>query len=80
MTLEVIRRIFAWCAVMNIGLLVWWFLFFTLAHDWMYRMHKKWFNLSVETFDTMHYAGIATFKLGTLLFCLVPYLAMHIVG
>jgi hypothetical protein len=65
---------------MNIGLLIWWFLFFMLAHDWMYRMHSKWFNLSKETFDTVHYAGMAIFKMGTLLFCLVPYLAMHIVG
>ena len=80
MTLEITRRVFAWCAVMNIGLLIWWFLFFMLAHDWMYRMHKKWFSLSQETFDTIHYAGMAAFKMGTLLFCLVPYLAMHIVG
>ena len=80
MTLELIRRVFAWCIVMNIGLLFWWFLFFTLAHDWMYRIHKKWFNLPVETFDTIHYAGMAAFKMGNLLFCLVPYLAMHIVG
>ena len=80
MTLELIRRVFAWCIVMNIGLLLWWFLFFTLAHDWMYRIHKKWFNLTVETFDTIHYAGMAVFKIGTLLFCLIPYLAMRIVG
>ena len=80
MTIEVIRDVFAWCAVMNIGLLVWWFLLFTLAHDWMYRYHSKWFNLSVETFDTIHYAGMAVFKIGTLLFSLIPYLALRIVG
>ena len=80
MTLEVIRDVLAWCAVMNIILLLWWWLFFSLAHDWVYRMHNKWFKLSVETFDTIHYAGLAVFKMGFLLFNLVPYFALRIVG
>ncbi len=81
MTIEIIRAVFAWCSVINIGLLIWWYLFFTLAHDWTYRYHTKWFkNLSVETFDAIHYAGIALFKIGILLFNLVPYFALRIVG
>ena len=80
MTIEIIRDTLAWCAVINIGLLLWWFILFILAHDWMYRMHRKWFNLSVERFDAIHYAGMGTFKMGILLFSLVPYLALRIVG
>ena len=37
MTIEIVRKVLAWCAVMNIGLLVWWFIFFVLVHDWTYR-------------------------------------------
>ena len=80
MTLETIRDTLAWCAVINIGLLIWWLIFIILAHDWTYRMHNKWFKLSVETFDTIHYAGIAFFKLAIFLFNLVPYFALRIVG
>jgi len=80
MTIEVIRDVLAWCAVINYGLLLWWFLVFALAHDWMYRLHSKWFNFSVDTFDAIHYAGIALFKIGIFLFTLVPYLALRIVG
>jgi len=80
MTLETIRAVFAWCTVINLGLFIWWFLFFALAHDWMYRLHGKWFKISVEKFDTLHYAGMALFKMGLLLFNLVPYLALRIVG
>jgi hypothetical protein len=80
MTVEIIRSTLAWCTVINWGLLLWWLLFFTLAHDWMYRFHRKWFNLTVETFDAIHYAGMAFFKLFILLFNLVPYLALRIVG
>ena len=31
-------------------------------------------------FDALHYAGIALYKIGILLFNLVPYIALRIVG
>ena len=80
MTIELIRNALGWCALINMGLLLWWFLFFILAHDWMYRFHGKWFNLSVERFDAIHYTGMLLFKIGLLLFNLIPYLALRIVA
>jgi len=80
MTLETVRAVLAWCTVINLGLFIWWFLFFALAHDWMYRLHGRWFKITVEKFDSLHYAGMALFKIAILLFNLVPYLAMRIVG
>ena len=46
----------------------------------MYRLHGRWFQLSVQQFDALHYAGMAMFKIGILLFNLVPYIALRIVG
>ncbi len=80
MTLEEIRATLAWCSVINIGLLLWWFVFIAFAHDWVYKMHSKWFNIPVEKFDAIHYAGIAFFKISIFLFNLVPYFALRIVG
>ena len=80
MTLETVRAVLAWCTVINLGLFIWWFLFFALAHDWMYRLHGRGFKITVEKFDSLHYAGMALFKMAILLFNLVPYLAMRIVG
>ena len=79
MTLESIRDVLAWCSLINIVFLILWFLIMAMAHDWMYRYHSKWFKLSVETFDTMHYAGMGLFKMGIVLFNLVPYFALRIV-
>ena len=80
MSIELVRGALAWCAAINIVLLLWWFLFFNLAHDWTYRVHSKWFNLSVDKFDAIHYAGMARFKMSILLFNLVPYFALRIIG
>ena len=78
MTEATILDFLAWCLVLNLGLLAFWFLFFALAHDWMYRYHTKWFKLSVEKFDSIHYAGMAAFKIGIVLFNFVPYLVLRI--
>ncbi len=80
MTIDVVREALLWCFVINMGLLLWWFAIFTFAHDWVYRVHGKWFKLSVEQFDSIHYAGIAFFKIAIFVFNFVPYIALHIAG
>ena len=80
MEVEMVRDVLAWCAVINVGLLLWWVLFFTLAHDFTYRFHGKWFKLSVERFNATHYAGMLFFKICIFLFNIVPYFALRIVG
>ena len=80
MTIDLVRDALLWCFIINIGILLSWFLFFTLAHDWVYRFHGKWFKLSVEKFDTIHYAAMAFFKICIFVFNIVPYFALCIVG
>ncbi len=80
MTIDLVRNALLWCFIINIGILLWWFLFFTLAHDWVYQFHGKWFKLPVEKFDTIHYAGIAFYKICIFVFNIVPYFALCIVG
>ena len=80
MTVETIRDFLAWCSVINLGLLLWWLGWFILAHDFIYRFHGKWFKVSVERFDDVNYALMGFFKLSIILFNLVPYFALRIVG
>jgi len=80
MTLQGIRNALGWCAFMNLCLLLVWFSAFTLAHEEMYCLHGRWFKLSVETFDAIHYTGMALFKIGIWLFNLTPWLVLHMVG
>jgi hypothetical protein len=80
MAAEIIRDVLAWCSVINIGLLLFWLLWLTLAHDFVYRIHVKFLKLSVERFDEIHYASMAFFKICIFVFNIVPYLALRIVG
>jgi hypothetical protein len=78
MSIETLRKALLWCAVINYGILLVWFLSFILAHDWMYLFHGRWFRLSVEQFDMLHYAAMAIFKVGIILLNLVPYVALNL--
>ncbi|MDP1672158.1 MAG: hypothetical protein Q8L65_03460 [Burkholderiales bacterium] len=80
MTVDTIRDALLWCAVINYAILLWWFLMFSLAGDWMHRFHGRWFHLPAERFDAIHYAGMAIYKIGIFLFNLVPWIALRIVG
>ncbi len=80
MAIDLVRDVLLWCFIINIGILLWWFLFFSLAHDWVYRFHGKGFKLPVEKFDAIHYAAMAFYKICIFVFNIVPYLALCIVG
>jgi hypothetical protein len=79
MSIEMVRDALLWCAVINYGLLLVWVALFVLPHGWLHRLWGRWFRLSAEQFDMVNFAGIVLYKLGVLLFNLVPYIALRIV-
>jgi hypothetical protein len=79
MSVEVVRRTLLWCTVLNYVLLLVWAVVLALPHRWMYRLYGRWFRLSDEQFDALSFALIGLYKLGILLFNLVPYVALCIV-
>ena len=80
MTIQMARDAFLWCSIINYGLLVVWFLLLALLREWLYRLWGKWFRLSAAQFEAINFAGMALFKIGILLFNVVPYVALRIVG
>ncbi len=81
MSVELIREALGWSTLINWLFLVLWFLFFALMRDGMFRLHTRWFrHLSPERFDSIHYLGMALFKMAVLIFNLVPYLALRIIA
>lgn len=80
MTIEMLRTTLGWCTIINLGLAIWWFLCLVLARDLIYRVHNRFFKVSVHEFNLMHYAGIGLFKIGIMLLNLGPYIALRIAG
>jgi hypothetical protein len=76
MSIDLLREVLLWCTIINYSVLLVWFLVFRYAHDWMFGLHGRWFRLSVERFDAIHYAAMAIYKLGIFLFNLVPYVVL----
>lgn len=74
--LAALRTILIWSLVVNYLVLLVWFAVIVFAHDWIYRLHTRWFRLSRETFDALHYGGMAVYKIGTLLLNVAPLLGV----
>jgi len=80
MNLDTLRDVLLWSMVINYGVLLIWFAAFTLAHDRIYALHHRWFSISRETFDALHYGGMAVYKIGVLLLNLAPLVALWLVS
>lgn len=80
MDLSSLSSFLLWCLAINYAILLWWFGAFVFARGWMYRVHGRWFRISEERFDSIHYAGMAAYKIGIFLFNLAPYIALRIIA
>jgi len=78
MSIETIHIFLAWCSVINMGILIFWFLIFSFFRNFIYKIHAKWFKISDENFDILHYQGMMYFKLSLFFFNIVPYIVLSI--
>ena len=74
-----IEHVLLACALLNYAILLIWFAAFIFAHAWMYHLHTRWFKISLETFDAIHYGAMSVYKIGILLLNLAPMIAIFLV-
>ena len=80
MTSDFLFRFLLWSLGINYAILLTWFVAFVSARNWLRALHGRWFRLSDEAFDAIHYGGMAAYKIGIFLFNLVPLLALYFVS
>ena len=80
MDTETLKSFFMWCTILNGALLVFWSLWCLFASDLVFRMQRRWFPMSKDVFRVVIYCFLGFFKLLFIMFNLVPYLALLIVG
>ncbi len=78
--IQTLTQFFMWCTVINGALLVLWTTVSLLAPDLVYRTQNKWFQMPRETFTVVFYSFLGLFKIAFLVFNLVPYVALLIIG
>ncbi|MEN8208690.1 MAG: DUF6868 family protein [Candidatus Fermentibacteria bacterium] len=80
MDLITLRTFFMWCTILNGGLLIFSSLGLTFAGNLIYRIHSRWFKMPREAFNIVIYSFLGLYKIVLFVFCLVPYIALLIIG
>ena len=80
MDIKTLTAFFMWCTIINGSLLVLWIAMCILAPDLVYRTQSKWFPIPRETVNLVIYSFLGLFKILFLVFNVVPYVALLIVG
>ena len=77
--LDRLSRVFLWCFILTLALLLFWFAIFALAGGWVYELHSNWFDLDWYDINRVFYVGMAALKLAAFVFFLFPFIAIRIV-
>jgi len=78
--LETLQAFFMWCSLINMGLLILSVVLITKTGDWAYKIHSHWFNIPKERFDAILYCFLGVYKILVFVFCIVPWIALSIIG
>jgi len=70
---------FAWCSVINIGLLAYSTIMLTVFREPVKRMHEKLFGVEPGNLETSYFTFLGNYKLAILMFNLVPYFALTLI-
>lgn len=76
---DIIKALLLYSLAFNYVMLLIWFGVFSFAHDWLYRLHSRWFRISIESFDMLHYASMAFYKVGLIFLNVAPLVALWLV-
>jgi hypothetical protein len=80
MDIQQLKAFFLWCTVMNGALLILSILIFILVPDFVYTAHNAMFAMPRETFNVVIYAFLGFFKIVFMVFSVIPYVALLIIG
>ena len=74
------RAVLGWCAVINIGLLMFSSILIISVRGAALRIHGKMFNLDEQYLSQAYFQYLAQYKIAIIVFNIVPYFALRIVG
>jgi hypothetical protein len=78
MSVETVQCALLWSTVINYAIVIVWAVVYRVARPWVHRLWAKWLPLTAEQFDIGTFCLIGLYKLGILMFNLVPYIALRL--
>jgi hypothetical protein len=80
MTIETLTAFFGWCALINIGLMLLTTVTLLVGHESIIRIHSRMFGLEKPELQRAYFQYLAQFKIAVLVFSIVPYIALKMIG
>jgi hypothetical protein len=79
-SVDTLATFFGWCAVLNLGILFFALPFLTAGHRFVGRLHAKMFGVREEEARATFFRVFQQFRVGLVIFSIVPWLALKIMG
>ncbi len=79
MSVETVRSVLLYCGIINYAMLLFWIALHLLAprlYHWIGRVYR----VPPEQFDAIQLGGIVFYKLCILMFNVIPYIALLLIG
>jgi hypothetical protein len=76
MDVAAFREFLLWSSAINFGVLLLWSLIYLFAQQSLKDVHTRLLHLSAENFAFAHFLGLTIYKIGIILFNLVPLLVL----
>ena len=80
MNIQTLTSFFMWCTILNLALLTFSSIMCIFFADFSYRMNYRFFSISREAFNVALVSFIGLFKIFVIVFNIVPYIALLIIG
>ena len=80
MNMETLAAFFGWCSVLNIGLLFISTVAIILMRNKIAGIHARMFELDASDVRMAYFEYLARYKIAVLVFNIVPYIALKLVG
>ena len=80
MIIETLTEFLGWCAVINIGMLILSLAAITFGREQALKIHGKLFDLDEKSLKQVYLRYLSQYKILSVVFTIVPYFALKIMG
>jgi len=80
MDIQTLTTFFMWCTILSGSVLAAWTIFFVFAPDFAYRTQSMLVPIPREPYNVVIYSAFAVFRILFVVFNVVPFVALLIIG